>query len=226
MCVDAVAAAEYILATGDTRNPITQREMDVVELRRLDKITRGTCESVLDNLRQSKTRALQELERTQLCQAMETEPAELWSYVMGAPFTLTPHPVMMELPFIVATYATLLREYSSVSALRANEFHTDNVRNLTHLNIKCGDAVLYEHIITLLEEADITAMLQLPAVENVYDVETEDYDDDDEEDDDDDEDEVVEVFDVEDDEDEVVEVVDVEEDDDEDARPRKQPRVN
>ena len=56
--LDAVATAEYILATGDTKNPITQEPFKVPELRRLDKLTVGVCASVLENLGSAKKRQL------------------------------------------------------------------------------------------------------------------------------------------------------------------------
>ena len=113
VCLDAVAAAEYVMATGDTKNTITQ-----------------------------------------LCQAMETEPAEIWSVLMGMPFTETPHLAMLQVNFAVSTYSLLLREYSLVSAVSARQFHLDNVRNLTALDVTCGDRVLYTRIKDLLDGMD------------------------------------------------------------------------
>ena len=152
VCVDAVATAKYIIATGDTKNAITRQEINIVELRRLDKLTKGRCESVLENLTRAKARACQAFEHAQLCQAMETEPAELWSFIMSAPFSSLPHLTITELEVAVPAYAVLIREYESVSLESSRQFHQDNLRNLRCLDIKCGDAVVYEHVFALLRE--------------------------------------------------------------------------
>ena len=154
VCLDAVAAAEYVMATGDTKNTITRQEMNAAELRRLDKATRGKCNSVLACLASAKAKAANDAEHAQLCQAMETEPAEIWSVLMGMPFTETPHLAMLQVNFAVSTYSLLLREYSLVSAVSARQVHLDNVRNLTALDVTCGDRVLYTRIKDLLDGMD------------------------------------------------------------------------
>ena len=173
VCIDAVAAAEYIMATGDTRNTITQQEMNAAELRRLDKITRGCCESVLGALEKAKKKAVQDFEHAQLCQAMETEPAELWSAVMDAPFTDMPHLTVLQLGFVIPTYGVLLREYAAVCAESARQFHSDNLRNLECMNLSCGDRVLHTRIRDLLQTADVWRETEDSELESDTDTDTE-----------------------------------------------------
>ena len=157
--LDAIPTSEYILATGDIRNPITQEDFNIVELHRLDKLTAGLCAGVVNNLSAVRQRACRDFERAQLCQAMETEPATLWSYAMQAPYSVTPQLVVFELGTILTDYAVAVAEYATVDRAAALQFHSDNLSNFLSLDITCGDVVVFESVLEILAHPSVDRLM-------------------------------------------------------------------
>ena len=160
--LDAIATSEYILATGDTRNPVTREDFNVVELRRLDKLTAGRgATSVVDNLSAARDKAARDLEQAQLCQAMEMEPAALWSLIMQAPYSAAPQIVIEELDTFLKDYAVSIWEYATVNRTAALQFHGDNLRNFLGLDVTCGDMVVFERVLEILAQPSVKRLLTL-----------------------------------------------------------------
>lgn len=152
--LEAVETARFILSSGKAINLVTQTELNVVELRRLDKLIAGKCDSVSANLAAAKERAREEHDRVQICQAMEVRPAEIWSLIMDAPFSIRPERTLALLPLLVEEYNVRFQEYYAVDRENALQFHTDNLNCLKDLNIETGDILLYSIVLSMVNRVE------------------------------------------------------------------------
>lgn len=151
--LDAIATAQYILASGKTVNLVTQHELTTPELRRLDRLTAGKCESVVENLARARADALERHDRQHICQALEVEPAMCMSALFDAPFALRPHVIMRLLPTVVRQYDETMHDYFVVDAAAATEFHSDNMSRLRAMDVSTGDAVIHQTVLALMQSS-------------------------------------------------------------------------
>lgn len=132
--MDAPQLAQSIIVTGKPMNLVTHMPLNIVELRRLERVcskcaTDSTPLRIVDGLETYRRRAEQQLESLLVLEWLEEDVADRWRSLMSVPVAAAEEPLHAA-QFATARYASALHSLARFSRARAMAAHAANVETL------------------------------------------------------------------------------------------------